>query len=483
MYKELFPMTSEDAEQLNSNPDRGFRLEIFIELDQLASNKNYAKMKIAANKIIDETLDYAHNPVYFPVTLARSYFFLAGYRSIDFPSEALMAIDAYFDALMERKIKAMVSFVYERIQHDEKNYVIQDQLLRHIEQLAPIIKKHKNDIHVLHAGFIGLWGEFHSEYIPLDRTVILRKICETLLPDGIYLQVRMPYYKNLLPSNYSYLNRIGFHNDGFYGKDFSLHFTGTDPDYNLDVGSKSWNQIIREGPFTPQDGELYFSVDDPLVQYGHRYADGYESILMFSEHSYTSFNGQHGNTDDYCIKNDHEPFAMDNWRKQKVTIEWLKDNNIIGSPSWFKDKKGNTVERNVYDYIRSSLGYYLEMQSVEIIGENKIGAHVTVTFSLVNYGFSAAFNMRSGLAILDSNYELVTSVSAGNPETWYNRSPEDYSDGTLLSHIVTSVLNLPEKSGQYRLGFYIKNDRGEFARIANNMEFINGYHILHSFTI
>lgn len=481
--KKLLPMTSENTELLNSNPDRGLRLEIFVELDQVASNKDYTQMKVAANKIIDETFEYAHKPLYFPVTIARSYIFLSAYNTRDLSPKALMAIDAYFEVLSERKLKALVTFVYERVQQDKINYVEQGQLLRHIEQVAPVIKKHKGDIHVLHAGFIGLWGEFHSEYVPLDRTVILRKICETLLPDGIYLQVRMPYYKNLLPTDYHFYRRIGFHNDGYFGKDPTIHFTGTDPDFKFDVGSLSWNQVVKQSPYTPQDGELYFSVNDPMASYSHQYADGYESILMFSEHRYTTFNGQHGNTDYYGISADHEPFAMDNWRNQKITIEWLKENNIIGSPSWFKDKNGKIVKRNVYDFIRSNLGYYLEMQSVKVTGESKTGKIVSVTVPVINYGFSAAFNMHSGFAILDSKNKLMTSVSAGNPETWYNRSPIEYNDGKLLTHIVSAKLKLPEQSGEYRLAFYIKNERGDFAQMANNMEFTNGYHILQSFTI
>ena len=39
-----------------------------------------------------------------------------------------------------------------------------------------------------------------------------------------------------------------------------------------------------------------------------------------------------------------------------------------------------------------------------------------------------------GFLIVDENYNLVTSVKAGNPDTWYSHDPENYLSDVVLEH-------------------------------------------------
>lgn len=103
--------------------------------------------------------------------------------------------------------------------------------------------------------------------------------------------------------------------------------------------------------------------------------------------------------------------------------------------------------------------------------------------NLKNYGFSAAFNLKSGFAVLDENNNVISKVYAGTPSTWYCTDPDDYSDRTQLVHTVTASMSLPEKAGNYKLAFFMENTLGQSARLDNLIEYGNGFNILHIFTV
>lgn len=94
----------------------------------------------------------------------------------------------------------------------------QDVILHHIDQLAPVVAACRDGINAFQMCFIGAWGEWHSEYYPLDKRVIGEAVMEKLvLPNGLYAQMRLPAYKNILRGTPGY-QRIGIENDAFFGK-------------------------------------------------------------------------------------------------------------------------------------------------------------------------------------------------------------------------------------------------------------------------
>lgn len=67
----------------------------------------------------------------------------------------------YFDTLRAHGLKALLRFAYST--DPGVNDATQADMLRHIEQLCPFLERNKAYIHVLQAGMIGAWGEWHSE--------------------------------------------------------------------------------------------------------------------------------------------------------------------------------------------------------------------------------------------------------------------------------------------------------------------------------
>lgn len=201
-------------------------------------------------------------------------------------------------------------------------------------------------------------------------------------------------------------------------------------------------------------------------------------IEQLSEHRFTSLSVLHGYADVDCASD----CTMERWKHQPLTESWLEEHHVLYQPSWFRSKEGNVVPRNVFEFVRDYLGYRIELQTVDAVKKDTFAETVSVDLTLVNYGFSAAFNLESGFAVLDDNDRIISEVAAGDPSTWYNR-PVDYATAVSLQHRLTAEIILPKQSGTYRLAFYLRNSQKTYARVANDLPVINGYTVLSTISV
>lgn len=471
--KALSAITSEDDAQLLNNPNRGWRSIIVYELNigTIAGKGTFDNMVAYCEKLLKESAIPTHDPT---CKVVMSYIWLSAYCDRDISAKGLMAVEAYFQAVLNRGMQAIVAFQYSDAYPDEIDDAEQKTMHRHIDQLAPIVKKWKKAIHTVRVSFAGAYGEWVEPYFPIDYPSLLDKVMTTLVPDDIYAQVRLPRYKNYAEGK-SYYSKIGIHIDSFYGKVSNTDY-GFDGCEAQDSTKAYWDQLKNEGAYTPQDGELF--VQSAFNQSG-RTVTAEHAILELSEHRFTTLSARNS----YGEVGDRSSSVIGGWAKQPVTEKWCKENNIIYAPGWFKSSKGATVSRNGLDFVRDYLGYKIELRNLKVTGDSKPSAKINCDLSLVNYGFSAAFNMHSGFAILDSNNKVVSTVGAGNPEKWYSRNPDNYEDGKLLTHKLSASMKLPNKSGHYKLAFFLKNNANQFAKTGNKSQYVNGYQILHEFDI
>ena len=96
---------------------------------------------------------------------------------------------------------------------------------------------------------------------------------------------------------------------------------------------------------------------------------------------------------------------------------------------------------------------------------------------------AAAFNMTSRLVILNKDGQEVASAAAGDPSTWYATDPSHYNNREQLTHQVTATLDTPTAAGEYRIALQLRSNSGGTARLDNNIDYDNGYNILHSFVV
>jgi len=175
--------------------------------------------------------------------------------------------------------------------------------ISHLNQLKPLLQKHKDTISVVQAGVIGAWGEWHDftgDYAKTDtdykenRRAIISKLIE-IFPDK-YIQIRTPMHKELLygdSENYGDINssgkitqgisfsddiraKIGHHNDCFLSDN-------TDGGTYESNDIKFWQEyVVNDTNFAPVGGETckdsdYLSCDNTITQmkrYQYSYING-----------------------------------------------------------------------------------------------------------------------------------------------------------------------------------------------------------------
>ncbi len=471
--KSFEPIAAGQDGLLLNNPDRGFRAETVWYVKEMAEKPN-------VRASLSEKLDtYLNGCLPERIKLNMAYIYLTHYRNMDIPPEGLEAIQIFFDICRERRIKLMTRFGYCDSFLNLSTGANEDTLIRHIKQLAPLVARNKDVIHTVQCGFVGAYGEWVPIYQQPSvnyRNIICAIVENLTLPNGLFYQIRLPRYKNEVSDLPEIYNNIGFNNDAFFGE--QRLYGWESGDFQVGHPNDEWEQVIREAAWTPQDGELFVNVN--LVK-TRRMVDGMEAILELAHHRHASLSCWHGYKE---ISSDWEPTTvMGRWKTQPITEEQLKKNNIVYCTNWFYDKNGKKVERNTFQFVRDYLGYKLEAQQVVITGICKPKSTIHINMSIKNYGFSAAFNLESGFAMLDSNNLPIATSKAGEPSSWYSHSPYDYQDTEVPIHLLEGDLTLPETAGRYKIAFYLKNTLGDFACIGNQIENIYGYQILHEIVL
>jgi len=172
------------------NPERGFRHEIDAGCD----------VGPAADARWAQTLaDVAT----YNLTVVQTYCYLVPENETDVQAQlspaALGKAAEAFARLRMAGAKALLRFAYDRDMPGTHRYSART-ILGHVEQLQPVLALNSDALYVLQAGFIGSWGEWHSEAADIHGnatavTEIVEAELFTLLPPDRKLNVRVPVYK------------------------------------------------------------------------------------------------------------------------------------------------------------------------------------------------------------------------------------------------------------------------------------------------
>ena len=172
--------------------------------------------------------------------------------------ECLSAIDGDFSAMRTAGVKGIIRFAYSsQLGNGGNDQADSARVLEHVGQLAPLLKKNKDVIHCVQAGFIGAWGEWHAPHPSFKQEngtldpVKCRSLIHALLaavPEPIYLQIRTPWQKKMLfDEGDTRAARVGHHNDCFLA---SANDVGTYRSIKREI---SW--LAKETETLPMGGE------------------------------------------------------------------------------------------------------------------------------------------------------------------------------------------------------------------------------------
>lgn len=193
------------SDEFIQNPERGFASE--GDLDDLDFNEYY---------------EDGVNLIFTTIRLDE-------YRESDIPQELLDQMNVYFNVMRSSGIKTILRFAYNDgpYPNSEPDASL-ERILRHIEQLAPVLKSNADVIVWLEAGFVGAWGEWHTSTNGLDKDKQAKLQIMTALLDAMpsdrsvlfrYPVDIMSVFPTPLTEEFaysgSYQSRVGFHNDCF----------------------------------------------------------------------------------------------------------------------------------------------------------------------------------------------------------------------------------------------------------------------------
>lgn len=439
------------TEGLN-NPERGFRLEVALDV----SKKNYVwnpqKYPDITSYLEEQSNYYSSDSV----SLVQTYFYLTDVVGRNITEEDFQTMLIFFDELRKLGKKAVLRFAYETqfLGRATVGPTLED-IITHTKQLKSFLDKNKDIIQVMQAGMIGAWGEWHSSFNGLENSdetkrTILKNICN-MTPEGRFIQVRVPEYKNLLDSTSLEYKRVSFHDDFIVIKNHVW-------DGGMSEGTVNYNQILRESPFLPIDGELPWGSwsmnEDPDNPDNGWIIDGIQTARRLFLQHYTSLSIVHN----YKENNTKDKYSMSYWKETPISENFLLENKMPISDGYFKKKDGSKVKRNVFDYIRDHLGYRIELQKMTLPKILTIGCSNFIEISLINRGFSTLFNEHPVyIVLIDSKGNVCNPfLTNANVNDWQPYDPDDKLC-TPLVHKISANLPISEKiiKGNYRIGLWI----------------------------
>ena len=309
-------------------------------------------------------------------TLWLLEFYLTDYITGSIEQEYLDRIQACFDAIRGGGAKAIVRFAYR---DDNSDLTVAQEpeasiLLKHIEQVKPILQKNEDVLFVLQAGFIGTWGEWY--YTTHFKNLSDRKpVVDALLgavPSSRQIQLRTPKYKmNLFKlaladtltaekaHNGDTLSRIGGHNDCF----------GADAN--------------DEGTFDGNDSREFWK----------------------AETRYTIMGGETCKLSDFCLC----PQTLKDLEDYHWT--YLHDGYNVEVLNRWKDN-------GCFEEIKTKLGYRIVLKDVHYEAI-EAGKPCKVTIRFFNKGYAAPMNARQAWLIWETPDGVKDKFMLGsNPTKW-----------------------------------------------------------------
>jgi len=335
-------------------------------------------------------------------TLVHLNIRLDDWRETDIPQGALDDLQTNFDDIRDAGIKAIIRFAYNQGPYpDTEPDASKSQILRHIEQLTPLLQTNADVIAWVEAGFIGAWGEWHTSTNGLDNLTDKRDILNALIaaiPDR-YVQVRYPaniieMYPNPVDAIKA---RVAHHNDCFLSSDTDVGTYERDGVNTIERDQAYLTELTR---FTPMSGET--CAPNPPRS---------ECMIAVQEMELLHFS------------------AINEAYHKGILRSW---------------EDGGCLQE-----ITDRLGYRFSLTSANFNEQVRPGGLLNLTVDITNSGFASLINSRPLYVVLQEPNSIFLTKLELDPRTW---EPGNSS--------FTASLHLPSKMAEmeYNLALWLPDE-------------------------
>ena len=362
------------------NPERGFYYPFELTAD-------YNSISVSRVKSLRAE---GHTVLYVQYVLPK-------YMSSDIPSGHLENMQKDMDAIREGGAKCVLRFCYKQSEKESNKPWDPEEkwVMRHIEQVKPLLQKNEDVIMVFQAGYIGVWGEWYytdhfgmnpssfAQYQPRRR--VLEAMLEAL-PVSRQVAVRTPDFKMGMydistkdtltaatAHDGSILSRIGGYNDCFV--------SGND-DYNT-------------------------------------YSKGHSRAFWAGDSRYTFMGGETCDASSSDCNCDNAISQLEKFHWTYLNIEYNK--SVL--KKW---KNGGC-----YDEVVRRLGYRFVLERLLHTPTPVAGEPYRIVLYMRNDGFSAPQNPRDSRLVFvaadgaKTVFDLADCIStpisaSGDPRTWHS---------------------------------------------------------------
>ncbi len=277
----------ENKDSIIANPERGF-YDHGIDCDKDQDTSTPTKDPFKVETLRGYLLEKDNG-----VSLVMCLFYLREYRTTDIHPDTLTFFNLQAARVREAGLKMIVRFAYndpnrcEPICQEYGDDALPAQVLKHIDQLKPVLQQNSDVIAVVQSGFVGAWGEGDdSKYFgevkpenvlanPQARKDVVNRLL-TAVPGNRMVQVRRPRWKmDFFNGN----ARVGHHNDCFLASDndadtYTSNIVNEKNYLAIDTQSVAMGGETCGDPFPPRSN----CYDDPIAS---KDGDALEELQKF----------------------------------------------------------------------------------------------------------------------------------------------------------------------------------------------------------
>lgn len=382
---------------------------------------------------------------------------LLRYANTDLSDNALTQLERILTEIHDSKRQVILRFLYDwdgKGPDAEPDSI--EQILRHMDQIGPVVNRYADAVFLLQSTFTGSWGEMNATNYGThaDVRLLMTHLAQVTDP-SIYLAVRTPSQLRGVTQTRtpvsadtafdgSIESRLGLYNDGMLGSNSDLGTYDDTP--NADTAAPE-DKGTREEELAFQDALCQFVPNGGEAVINNPYNDLENALVDLAKMHVT------------YLSCEHDSAVLNKWR-----------DSVYHGDDCFDGVTG-------YEYISAHLGYrYMVADSAFTYDALDKNSGV-LTLTIQNKGFAPAYRLFDSFLFLENS---DTGLQLTFPVTLDNRTIGGSSQAEFSFPLAIDGLS----EGDYQISFLMTDPyTGQFIQFANENTDSAGKIILGTLTV